>query len=566
MKTKGLLFIGLMGFCLLGLAQEKLPSETVEIIKDYEPTLKDAKKISDEPEIDDDLKIELDLEYKFIDKKVPVSFDIEPISPAKIKGEPLVKLYNGYARLGVGNALVPFGEVYYNNLRSKKYALGAHAKYFNMREVNDIDDSDFSKMHFEVFGKRFWKTNTLDANISFDRHDFNYYAYQQIYKNTGVEELLTTDIEQYYNRLSGTFKLKTTKRDSFNLRHEGSIQYNMLSNSNGNAEHNIKLKANLNQFKNSELYNLDVLVDFNQYEFNKDNTIIGLKPQISTIGEKFRINAGLGIYVNAGEETDFHFYPLVEVKYNVIDDILVPYAGVRGEIRRVNYNSITLENPFVAENILLQNSNEKYNLYAGFRGTLSSKLSFNTSASFIKTEGAYFYVQGIGLTQISNNVVFPTSNYLLEYDDLDEVKFKGELVYQFNSKLKLYAQGQYSSFTTDTEIEAWHRPNLKLSVSGEYNLKDKILVSMDLIYWGEQYARDFKLIDGVSNNGSIANYEPFKVKLDGIIDANLSFEYRYTKRLSAFVKFNNIGGINYQKYKNYPTQGFNVWGGLTYAF
>jgi len=99
----------------LSVAQKQLLPDTFKVVKPYEPTLIDAKKIDFGPVIDDEVKIELDLKYFFMDKPVPVQFQLEPIQPAKIKGEPLVKLYNGYARLGVGNALLPFGEIYYNN-------------------------------------------------------------------------------------------------------------------------------------------------------------------------------------------------------------------------------------------------------------------------------------------------------------------------------------------------------------------------------------------------------------------------------------------------------------------
>jgi len=558
-KDKLLLFVLLL-YSSISIAQKGLSSDTFKVVKPYEPTLIDANKISSEPQIDDDLKIDIDLSYSFINKQVPVSYEVEPIQPAKIKGEPLVKLYNGYARVGVGNALIPFAEVYYNNLRSKKFSIGGHAKYFNMIEVNNIEDNDMSKMHFEVFGKRFWKTNTLDGNISFDKHDFNYYGYNRIATRAGAAEIPKPDLAQSYNRLSGAFTMKSTKRDSFNLRHEASVQYNLLSNTNSNSEHNVKVDLNLNQFKNQELYNLDVLVDYNQYEFqlSNSNTIIGLKPQISTIGDKFRINAGLGIYVNAGDDTDFHFYPIAEVKYNVIEDVLVPYIGVKGEIRRVNYNSITLENPFVSENIGLANSNEKYNLYAGFRGTLSSKFSFNVSGALVKTDNAYLYVQ------LPDTNSIQTKEYHLIYDDINEYQIKGELVYRLNDKIQVYALGEYFSFDTDKEAEAWHRPELKISTSARYNLKNKILVKLDLIYWGEQYARGEVIISPTLAPTNEVFYQ--SNRLSGVFDANLGVEYRYTKRLSAFVQFNNIGGINFEKYKNYPTQGFNVWGGFTYAF
>ncbi|MDB9964242.1 hypothetical protein OAD50_04140 [Vicingaceae bacterium] len=537
------------------IAQTQLPPDTFKVVKEYEPTLIDVNKINFDPVIDDDLKIELDLNYSFISKQLPVKFQVEPILSAKIKGEPLVKLYNGYARLGVGNALLPFGELYYNNSRSKEYSFGGHVRYYNMAEVNNIEGIDNQYLHAELFGKRFWKRNTLSSTISFDRQNFNYYGYYKLDNPQNRVELQKQDLEQYYNRFSAQVALKTTKQDSFNLRYSGDIRYELTTNAMNHQENNVVLNANLSQFKNSELYNLDILVDYNQYQFNKNSTIIGIKPQVSTIGEKFRINAGLGIFIDADSQADFHFYPIAEIKYNVIDNILVPYIGINGEKRRVNYASITKENLFVANDIELRNTNEKFNLYAGVRGTLSKKLSFNLSGSFKRTTDDYLFVQVTDTNRALSKV------YYAVYDEIDELNFKGEMAYQVNEKITLYGQANYFIFETIDQAEAWHRPDVKASISGAYNLRNKIILKTDLIFWGEQFARGEANLDV---NNTIIDYNV--VKLKSIFDANLNVEYRYTKRLSAFVQFNNIGGINFEKYKDYPTQGFNVWGGLTYAF
>jgi len=46
----------------------------------------------------------------------------------------------------------------------------------------------------------------------------------------------------------------------------------------------------------------------------------------------------------------------------------------------------------------------------------------------------------------------------------------------------------------------------------------------------------------------------------------LGAEYRYTKKLSAFIQFNNIASSPYNKWEDYPTQRFGILGGLTYSF
>ena len=56
-----------------------------------------------------------------------------------------------------------------------------------------------------------------------------------------------------------------------------------------------------------------------------------------------------------------------------------------------------------------------------------------------------------------------------------------------------------------------------------------------------------------------------EVNLKGTVDVNLGLEYRYSKILSGFINFNNIGAVRYQRWNNYPRYGFTVLGGVTYA-
>lgn len=551
-KTISLLLIALVSV-KNSEAQTNLPSDTFRVVKEFMPIIQEVEKIKFTPEINDTVhKLEAELDYQFLNKKVELAFPVDSIPPAKIKGEPLVKLYNAYLRLGVGNALVPFGELYYNNLRSKTHSLGTHISYFNQKELNAIKGSDRSQLHAEVFGKRFWKKYTLESNIGFDLDQLNYYGYHQLKNPEKVPNVQTPNLAQEYLRFKTQVDLTSTIKDSFNLRHAIKLNYNFIEATAKTNEQNILLSANLNQFWNQELYELDVLVDYNQYSLYDANSIIGLRPKISTIGEQFRLTAGLGIYVNAASETDFRFYPLADVQYHAIEDYLIPYAGVSGQVRRNNYYKITLENPFVAEGLLLGNTNEKFNLYGGFRGTLSKRSSFNLNASYQETEAEYFYVKTYSGSQ------FLSDRFSLIYDGLSTLNFKGEYAYHLNRKIRLNLIANYFEYETSKEKEAWHRPQIKLDLIGEYNLADKLIAKANFFYWGEQFAKSVK----VENGQSIESAET----LDGIIDLNLGFEYRYTKRLSAFIQFNNIAGIEYQKYQDYPTQGFNVLGGLTYSF
>ena len=121
---------------------------------------------------------------------------------------------------------------------------------------------------------------------------------------------------------------------------------------------------------------------------------------------------------------------------------------------------------------------------------------------------------------------------------------------------------KYFKYDPKNEIEAWHKPDLKISLSGIYDLSEKIIVRADFYYFSRQYAKSFSTI--TTNNTTITT--EIATKLKGVFDANIGFEYRYTKKLSAFINFNNIGSVRYERFQDYPTQKFGSIGWINVFF
>jgi hypothetical protein len=80
-----------------------------------------------------------------------------------------------------------------------------------------------------------------------------------------------------------------------------------------------------------------------------------------------------------------------------------------------------------------------------------------------------------------------------------------------------------------------------------------------------------------TSNGNIINDEDGNIaleedsdryiyKLKPFIDMNLSLEYRYNKKVSAFIQFNNFTARKYQYWNNFPVQSINIMGGVTISF
>ncbi|NCP46589.1 MAG: hypothetical protein GW818_09280, partial [Flavobacteriales bacterium] len=154
------------------------------------------------------------------------------------------------------------------------------------------------------------------------------------------------------------------------------------------------------------------------------------------------------------------------------------------------------------------------------------------------------------------------NKFAVIYDEIDFFVVNVELTYQQLEKLKFILTTDYYAYNAKNELEVWHKPQYKSMLSGIYDLEDKIIVRVDFFVLGKQYAKVMETI--TTTEGTITR--PTSKKLGGVFDANIGFEYRYTKKLSAFVNFNNFFTVRYQRYQDYPMQQFNVMGGLTYSF
>jgi len=556
-NSKYILVSLLIAFLMLSLNSfaQSLKSDDIVSIEPYEPLLKDAYKKKENPSINDTNKIIPELKYSFLNKQVPITFEIDPIAAAKIKGEPLVKLYSGYAKVGFGTNTTPLAEIYYNAKRNRNFAYGFSGKHFSSSGISSNDYSGFSDNELNVFGKRFLKEFTLYSKLGYNRNANHYYGFPD---ENAVIINNADDIRQKLDQFNAAFSLTRNFTDTNQFDYNFDINYHLINDIYKVEENHLDINGKLGKYYKNELYSIGVEMNYNKLNnlLDEDNNlVVGLTPQISTTAKKWQFQVGIGLYLNSYPDTKFHFYPKAEFKYNVIEHIIIPYIGIRGGLISNNLNTFYKENPFInTQLIATQNSNQKYDIYGGIRGSLSSKITFNTAFSRQKIEGMPLYVKDF------SNLI--ENQFVLTYDTVSFSKVTGELTYQKLEKFKLILGGNYYNYTPKNEIKAWHKPDFKVSLSGIYDLSDKIIVRVDLFYIDKQYAKSFNTI---TTNNVITTTE-IAQELKGIFDANLGFEYRYTKKLSAFINFNNLTSTAYKKWQDYPTQKLGVLGGLTYSF
>ncbi len=535
-------------------AQKILKDTVLYVVKSFQPTIADAIKINEMPVVKDSVPPTPILNYQINSKKINTPFSLAQLKSAKMVGEPLTKLYNSLLKIGGGNYNTPYSEFYYNNLRSKEATFGTHLKHLSSKSTYEgYGLGNFSDNEIGLYGKRFFRKHTLSGDVDYARNVIHYYGYDTSAIHLNEEENGIT--KQRYSFIQGKAAYQSHYTDSLHINHLFNINYYNLSDYYNVAENFVSAKAEFSGFYEKQLIHVPLILD---YYHNRDTadtaqTVIArLNPYIISEGNKWRTRIGMGIAMEAEESNKgrFLFYPNIDFNYNVLENIIVPYAGITGGLQRNSLKTLSDENPFLVTKAGFKNTNTRWKMYGGVKGSISKSVSYNASTSYSRVQDFMMFV--------NQEIDFIRKGFNTVYDDVNIWNLHGELQFQNTEKFKLIAKADYNTYDLKTETQAWHRPQLQGTLTANYSLKNKIIAKADIFIYGKRFSRDIK------TDSLVTIFVTRDLK--EIIDANIGLEYRYSKKLSAFVNFNNLGFKRYMMWNNYPTQKFNFLAGITMVF
>lgn len=215
------------------------------------------------------------------------------------------------------------------------------------------------------------------------------------------------------------------------------------------------------------------------------------------------------------------------------------------------------ENPFLSPTLNIAPTDKQYDIFAGLKGKLTNTVSYNVKASYINERNkALFRSNDYNENAANEDYAFGNS-FQVVYDDMRTLNFYGELKADFSEDVSFGINGTFSSFTNDLQQEAWNLPAIKVSSNLDVNITEKWFAGANVFYVGER--KDFQTNTAFSANAA-------SVTLKSYFDVNANVGFKYSDRLTAFARANNITNNAYQKWLNYPVQGFQVILGVNYKF
>jgi hypothetical protein len=525
------------------------------IVKDYKPVLAESYKISDSPETDTVSSNPPALNYNIIPKRIETNFEAGVIKAVKLKDEPITKLYRSLVKLGIGNYATYQGELFVNSLRSKTGSLGLHLKHFSgSPNLNNVGDGAFSQNLGSLYGKYFLDHSTFSGDVNYNRDVLHYYGYDN---TDGLIHLVNNsdNTKQRYNNFSMNFGLQSNYVTKNNLDYDFRFHFNTISDLYDVTENDFAISGFAGKMVDAHYFSLlasfdyfnKSMANFEKLSINSDlnRNIINLQPQVTIDQEDFHLLFGLGFGIEKNLSTIAHLFPKAEISIPIAEHVLTAYAGVDGNIVKNNFKTITDENPFIISSITPLNTINKLIISGGLKGNFSNTITFNAAVNYSQVKDLQLFY---------NDTIFSHNKFNVLYDDADVFNVHAEVSYMQSEKLNISLHVDQYKYSPDVELKAWHKPNSIVSIVAKYNLNDKVLADVSLFAHGPYYARtmDSTLV--------IAQ------KINGYVDANLGLEYRYSKILSFYIHLNNLGFSRYYEWNQYPSERFNVLGGLTYAF
>ena len=430
-----------------------------------------------------------------------------------------------------------------------------------------LDDKFFNTALDLTYGSR-TKAMSWNADLGYKNQVYNWYG---IYPGLLSDATIATiDPKQTYHTLYVGGRLGLD-----NILKESTLKFSRFWDAFGSAENRFVAKPSLEFDIVEQKIKADFVLDYISGSFNQNFdktaslkygfTNVGFQPSIKIHKDDLTMNLGVGFFYSAAQESGkskFFIYPQVTGSYKIVGDLMIFYAGLEGTLQQNSYHDFVQENFFVSPTLEVAPTNQKFDIYAGLKGKLASSISYNIRGSYKNEDGKALFKSNIYNHFNANTDGYTFGNsFDVVYDKVKTLSFFGELKADFSQNVSFGINGTFSSYSIDDPAEeAWNLPAIKLATTLDVNITSKWYAGTSLFFVGER--------KDVFRQATVTL--PFppdeNITLKSYFDLNAHVGFKYSERLTFFLKGNNLANQDYQRWLNYPVQGLQILGGASYKF
>jgi hypothetical protein len=522
-------------------------SEEIVVTTAYKPVLADAVKIRRNPDLEDKTPFKAPLIYNPLDKRLEQNNEIKPLEAMKRPAEHDSVPSNNYVKVGLGSLKTTYGEAYFNNGKDEALQVGGYLKHFAQNGTIYKQNSDNGEAG--VFIKSIGETNNIRGRITYNYNSNYFYGFDQLNPPATLQVA-----KQHFNTIGAEAELAKNFKDVENdFTYALKIKGYVFSDAYQARENNLVLSGFLNETINQFYAGLSGSLDLSTQKdslYNYNNSLIRLNPYIKFQGDNYKIDAGISIVDQFGFKSAFYIFPAAKLEFQVIPKYVRLFVEAKGDVNKSSLRDFSVINPYLGPNTPIQNSVDQLDISAGLKGTIAPGLGFKVAVFRNSVKDMQLFVSNFNFTNGYNR-------YTVIYDNGKSrvTGFNGELDYKASEDVDIFGRVEFKNYQMATQPQAWNLPKFKLTAGTTLHITDKIDINGSLFVRGS--ALDpYPVRAGTTLPSTINSF----------VDLSGGVEYKATNRFSVFVRVNNILNGTNTTWLYYPDYGFNIFGGVGFAF
>ncbi len=532
-------------FCALATlgAQTTLPTEQVDIIKNFDARLLETDRIPLAPELPPLDTTVRRQNYNITGRPVTVEYPAPQLRPLAIRGEKVAQVYNGYAKLGGGIPSSLYGDLSYHLSQEKKYDFGIGALHHSASNNANLENQRFAFTTAGIDGTYYLEQGiAVGGKVRYTSDNVFFYGYNSLNSGDSINRSFAKeDVRQRFSTVDIGANIFNGERTAADFNYSAGFDFYFLQDSYAARENGFDLKINATKWiQDRHAFRVDLRTDFTSYRDTAKQSLHNfyLQPNFTFSADAFRAKIGLNL---VSHEDEFFFFPDLELSARILGPVLNAFAGAEGSLQKNTFRSLSDYNPFVSSRNRLRNT-RYINYFGGIRGVVQG-IDYRVQAGYKTTENL--------ATFLWNGDSIPRFNVL--YDTIDIAYISASLVAPLFKGFEINGKLQQNFFNTgNKETKAWHLPSTTISAGAKYTTEDgKGAVRADLFL---ENGVPYQDIDGQTKN------------LNALFDLSIGGEYKLGNNFGLFLQVNNLANNRRQRWQHYPIFGLNALAGITARF
>lgn len=571
-------------FVLAQKKQEKIRTEEVNVVKSYTPTISDAFKIKETPALNEEgTSPKETVKYSIFSFPVASTFTPTKGRAEGVGQEELGRFYKSYATFGGGNYGTLNAELFATqDLNSEEYVAGMFRHLSSQGGIKGVDlENSFYDTSLDLTYGAEAEELSWNINLGYQNQIYHWYGLPTNFTNLMLPSAYDVlvwgiDPKQSFNTITLDSKIEFNN----SILEASSFKFIHFSDAFGSSENRFYAKPSFkfNAFGKEIKWNaiVDYLGGNFDHNYNRNNTEpikygftnFGISPSYELEKDKWTMHLGLGLYYSLDTKNNnnqLFLYPQITASHKVVGDLMIFYAGAEGGLDQNSYLNFVNVNPFLSPTLQIAPNNKKYDLYAGLKGKLADNISYNIRGSFLDENNKALFKSNDFSSDVNNQPYAFGNSLSIVYDNVKTLRFFGELKADITEAISFGANSTLSLYNTATQAEAWNLPSLQFNANLDYSINSKWYAGADVFFVGNR--KDMQINNDMAY---IQIYPPVYFTtttiLKSYIDLNAHVGYKHSERLTGFLKANNILNQAYERWMNYPVQGFQLVLGANYKF